>query len=147
MEPAPYSPAELSRLLGIAHARGAHTVVLGHGQSAPAHAAAVDFVQAWTVSGGQILDVVTWPEQAASWLRQANRFTAREPDLWVMAGGPVGWAQMTRLLLWSTAWTPSKTLTLGGHISAAAVVLVENKTSTDSPAQPPPAPGVSATPG
>ena len=59
------------------------------------------FARRWQATGGAIVCAVTWPESAASWLRQATRFAAGGPDLWVMAGPATGWAQMTRRLLWS----------------------------------------------
>jgi hypothetical protein len=71
-----------------------------------------------------VLDVVTWPEEAASWLRQATRFTAAQPDLWVMAGPPGGWAQMTRRLLWSTPWEPGRTIAFAALGTERAVGLV-----------------------
>jgi hypothetical protein len=40
---------------------------------------------------------------------QARRFTASTPDLWVVAGHPLGWAQMARRPRWPTAWSPERT--------------------------------------
>ena len=71
-----------------------------------------------------MLDVVTWPEEAASWLRQATRFAAANPDLWVMAGPPGGWAQMTRRLLWSTSWEPGRTIAFAALGTERVVGLV-----------------------
>ncbi len=90
--------AELSRMTELALRRGARSVAIGRGRSAAAAAAATAFASRWEASGGTVLTVVTWPEEAASWLRQANRFAAADPDLWIMTGPPCGWAQMTRLL-------------------------------------------------
>ncbi len=104
------SPAELSRMMELALGRGARHVAVGRGRCAAAATAVTAFARSWEASGGTVLDVVTWPEEAASWLRQAARFAAADPDLWVMAGAPRGWAQMTRRLLWSTPWRPERTL-------------------------------------
>jgi len=82
------------------------------------------FNEGWEASGGTVLDVVTWPEEAASWLRQATRFAAADPDLWVMAGAPLGWAQMTRRLLWSTPWQPERTLAFAVLGTKRAIELV-----------------------
>jgi hypothetical protein len=71
-----------------------------------------------------VLTVVTWLEEAASWLRQATRFAAADPDLWVMAGTPRGWAQMTRRLLWSTPWQPARTLAFAALGTPGAIGLV-----------------------
>jgi len=102
--------AELDRMTELALGRGARTVALGRGNS-PAAARATDgFARRWEAAGGTIICTITWPETAASWLRQATRFAAADPDLWVMAGPATGWAQMTRRLLWSTPWRPDRTL-------------------------------------
>ncbi|MBE8523876.1 hypothetical protein ILP97_41425 [Amycolatopsis sp. H6(2020)] len=59
--------------------------------------------------GGVVLATVTWPETAASWLRQARRFAAPEPDAWVVSATPAGWAGMARRLQLSTSWSPHRT--------------------------------------
>jgi hypothetical protein len=115
---------ELNRMAELALRRGASTVTIGHGRSAAAARAAAAFARRFRDQGRIVLDVVTWPEQAASWLRQANRFAASNPDLWVMAGPPGGWAQMTRRLLWSTPWDPSRTIAFAVLGTERAVGLV-----------------------
>jgi len=102
--------AELDRMTELALGRGARTVALGSGNSPAAARAADGFARRWEAAGGTIICAVTWPETAASWLRQATRFAAADPDLWVMAGPATGWAQMARRLLWSTPWRPERTL-------------------------------------
>lgn len=61
------------------------------------------------ITGGEVLAVVNWPEEAASWLRPATRFTELNPDVWVVAGALLGWAQMSRRLRHSTSWDPRRT--------------------------------------
>jgi hypothetical protein len=102
--------AELSRLTELALGCDAQAIALGSGNSPAAATAMASFARRWEAAGGTILCTVTWPESAASWLRPATRFTAADPDLWVMAGPAAGWAQMTRRLLWSTPWRPERTL-------------------------------------
>jgi hypothetical protein len=116
--------AELSRMTELALCRGARRVAVGRGRSAAAARAVTAFARRWEANGGTVLDVVTWPEEAASWLRQATRFAAADPDLWVMTGAPRGWAQMTRRLLWSTPWQPGRTLAFAALGSQRAVALV-----------------------
>ena len=73
--------AELGRMTQLALRRGARSVAIGRGRSAAAAAAVTAFARRWEASGGTVLTVVTWPEEAASWLRQATRFAAADPDL------------------------------------------------------------------
>lgn len=122
-EPGP-TEAELNHMTELALGRGARRVAVGHGRSAPAARAVAVFTRRWEASGGVVFDVVTWPEEAASWLRQATRFAAADPDLWVMAGAPRGWAQMTRRLLWSTPWQPGRTLAFAALGTQRAIELV-----------------------
>ncbi|MFF0308201.1 hypothetical protein ACFYSC_12270 [Streptosporangium sp. NPDC004379] len=104
----PHTAAELAALLGLLRARrpGIRTVTVGHSRDAVSTAAAAAFADAWD---GEILAVVDWPEEAASWLRPARRFTEGAPDAWVVAGIPLGWAQMSRRLRHSTGWRPERT--------------------------------------
>jgi hypothetical protein len=41
-----------------------------------------------------------------------------------MAGAPVGWAQMTRRLLWSTSWEPGRTIAFAALGTSHAIGLV-----------------------
>lgn len=116
--------AELSRMTELALLRGARSVAIGRGRSAAAAAAVTAFARHWEAGSGTVLTVVTWPEEAASWLRQATRFAAADPDLWIMAGTPRGWAQMTRRLLWSTPWQPGRTLAFAALGTQRAIGLV-----------------------
>ena len=102
--------AELGRMTELALSRAARAIAIGRGNSPVAVRAAAGFARRFRATGGTIICTVTWPESAASWLRQATRFAAADPDLWVMAGPATGWAQMTRRLLWSTPWRPERTL-------------------------------------
>ena len=123
-EPTGPTDAELSRVIELATYRGARCIAIGHGRSTATAQAMATFARRWEGSGGTVQDVVTWPEEAASWLRQATRFARAAPDLWVMAGAPRGWAQMTRRLLWSTPWLPSRTLAFAALGTQHAIELV-----------------------
>jgi hypothetical protein len=116
--------AELSRMTELALSRGARSVAIGRGRSAAAAEAVTAFARRWEASGATVLTVVTWPEEAASWLRQATRLAAADPDLWIMAGPPRGWAQVTRRLLWSTPWQPGRTLASAALGTQRAIGLV-----------------------
>jgi hypothetical protein len=120
--------AEIERMTELALRRGAISVIIGRGRSTGDARAADAFARRWEDRGHVLLDVVTWPEEAASWLRQATRFTAANPDLWIMTGAPFGWAQMTRRLLWSTPWQPGQTLAFAclGNEDAIGLVGAHN---------------------
>ncbi|WP_217236085.1 ABC transporter substrate-binding protein [Streptomyces sp. AC555_RSS877] len=107
----PHTDREIARLLALLDACGFRggSVALGHGRDTASRDAAAAFADAWHGSGGHLATVVDWPEDAASWLRQARRLTRPEPDAWVVAAAPVGWAQMSRRLRHSTDWHPRRT--------------------------------------
>ncbi|GAA1382721.1 hypothetical protein GCM10009639_02210 [Kitasatospora putterlickiae] len=104
----PHTAAELEALVGLLPRFG--SVVIGHGRDQASTAAARAFAARWQAGGGTVLDVVDWPEEAASWLRQARRFTAPAPDAWAVAGSPRGWAGMSRRLRRGTDWDPARTV-------------------------------------
>ncbi|MEV6522395.1 hypothetical protein AB0M43_10670 [Longispora sp. NPDC051575] len=112
---------ETAALVAAARARGARTIAIGSGRDPGTLDAARTLADAWESTGGDVALRLTWPEVAASWLRQATRFAAAEADLWIMLGPPVGWAQMTRRLLWSTSWKPARAL-LAGAVSDSDVL-------------------------
>ncbi|MEV7010787.1 hypothetical protein [Streptosporangium sp. NPDC051022] len=116
--------AEVAALVALARARGARTLAIGSGRTVGARASARLIASAWDRVGGATVATITWPETGASWLRQATRFAAAGPDLWVMAGPVTGWAQMTRRLLWSTPWSPARTLATAGIGDPGALALV-----------------------
>ena len=85
----------------------ARHIVLGTATDPASRADGERIAEAW---GGLVLATVTWPETAASWLRQARRFAAPDPDVWVVSATPAGWAGMTGRLLRSTSWRPDRTV-------------------------------------
>jgi hypothetical protein len=97
------TPLELAALLGLIG--GSRHIVIGTDTASRPDADRI--AAAWD---GPVLATVTWPETAASWLRQARRFAAPEPDLWVVSATPAGWAGMSRRLLRSTSWSPHRTI-------------------------------------
>lgn len=86
------------------------TVVIGAARDARSLDAAKRLDAAWHKQGGVVLETVTWPEQAASWLRQAQRFTHPEPDAWIVSGMLPGFVQLGRRLTLSTEWDPARTV-------------------------------------
>ncbi|WP_153426913.1 ABC transporter substrate-binding protein [Streptomyces alkaliphilus] len=106
----PHTEQEFARLLTLLEACGFRggSLALGHGRDAVSRETAAAFAGAWRRDGGQLV-TVDWPEDAASWLRQARRLTLPEPDAWVVAAAPVGWIQMSRRLRHSTDWDPRRT--------------------------------------
>ncbi|NBH06914.1 hypothetical protein [Amycolatopsis sp. SID8362] len=100
------TPRELEALVRLIGP--ARHIVLGTAADPVSRADGDRIAAAW---GGLVLATVTWPETAASWLRQARRFAAPDPDLWVVSATPAGWAGMARRLRLSTSWSPHRTLT------------------------------------
>ncbi|MFE7354977.1 hypothetical protein ACFU8Q_17705 [Streptomyces sp. NPDC057543] len=124
--PAPdaHTDAELAALIGLLTAPRSRirSVAVGHGRDADSRTTAQAFVRAWQSLPRDVLAVVDWPEDAASWLRPARRLTAQAPDAWVLAGAPLGVAQLVRRLRHSTDWDPARTF---GFASLATPRLVE----------------------
>ncbi|MCB5909105.1 hypothetical protein [Streptomyces pinistramenti] len=90
------------------------TLVTGSSRDAPARRAAALLAGRWQERGGEVIDAVDWPEDAASWLRQARRFTRAAPDAWLVTGRLTGWVQMGRRLTVSTTWNPARTVATSG---------------------------------
>ena len=109
----PATGSEIDALIELAQRLGAQSVAIGHGRDDVSCTNAARFSRQWKESGGSVLVEVSWPEEAASWLRQARKLVTLEPDMWVLGGAAVGLAQMTRRLAWSTPWQPARTLALG----------------------------------
>jgi hypothetical protein len=110
--PAPHTGQELETIMAFLGGRGSRisAISVGHARADASRSAANAVIQAWIDRGGEVLGVVDWPEAAASWLRQARRLTAGTPDAWVVAGSPLGFAQMGRCLRHSADWDPERTI-------------------------------------
>ena len=103
------------------------SVVVGHSRDKSVRDAARLLCDHLASRGVEVRDVVDWPDQAASWLRHATRFTASAPDLWVVListdndddcddhsddpGGDHGWMRM-RQRLRDTDWEPDRTIVI-----------------------------------
>lgn len=122
--PAPHTGPELAAIMGLLTGRSSRVAAIsvGHARDDASRSAATAIVQAWEDHGGDVLGVVDWTEDAASWLRPATRLVAGAPDAWVVAGSPLGWAQMGRRLRHSTDWDPERTIAFS---SLADVRLIE----------------------
>ncbi|MGH3381195.1 MAG: hypothetical protein ACRDP6_41330 [Actinoallomurus sp.] len=121
---------ELDALVDLARSRRARRVAIGSGRTARSLTFVDEFVSLWETTGGEFADAITWPETAASWLRQATRFATADADLWIMTGPAAGWAQMTRRLLWSTEWRPEHALVTAtiGNLETLSLVGLQNLT-------------------
>jgi hypothetical protein len=97
------------------------SVVIGSSTDEVSRGNAVRVAEAWTEHGGLVLTTVSWPETAASWLRQARRFAAPAPDAWIVTGTPAGWVGMGRRLACSTSWTSRRTIATAGLAVPALV--------------------------
>ncbi|MEV6860425.1 hypothetical protein AB0M44_05390 [Streptosporangium subroseum] len=110
--PRPLTQAEQGAVMRLLEERRPRplTVVIGSSRDTVSRETAKRLDAAWRERGGTVLDVLDWPEEAASWLRQARRFTAQAPDAWIVTGRPAGWVQMGRRLTLSTDWDPARTV-------------------------------------
>lgn len=108
----PATGAVIDALIELALRLGAQSASIGHGLDDVSCANAARSSLRWEARGGLVLMEVSCPAEAASWLRQARKHVASEPDMWVLGGAAAGLAQMTRRLAWSTGWEPRRTLAL-----------------------------------
>ncbi|MEU4718274.1 hypothetical protein AB0G06_01460 [Nonomuraea dietziae] len=106
--------AELTMVLRLVDQHHPMLVNVGHGRAAASVGRARAFVEEWEARGGLVGEVVSWPEEAASWLRPACRMVAGHPDLWVVADEPKGWKGMGRRLAATGVWRPSRTIAFAG---------------------------------
>jgi hypothetical protein len=101
-------------------------LAIGSDRSSAALTETSRIVQDWGRVGGG-LHVLTWPETSndladlADW---ARRFAELDADLWVMTGAATSWAQLTRHLLETTAWSPARTILVGELADPRALDLV-----------------------
>ncbi len=100
------------RALTLIAAMDAARVGVGHARDHESSALAAAFVDAWTDRGGEITAVVSWPAEAASWLRQARALTAGAPDAWLIAGPIASLRRVCDRLSTSTDWDPARTVVL-----------------------------------
>jgi hypothetical protein len=105
--------AELSTVLALVKDKAAALVNIGHGRDSTSILRAEAFTAAWQELGGQIGTVVSWPAQAASWLRQARRFAAGPPDVWVVADLAANWAGIANRLA-AQGWSARRTVAFAG---------------------------------
>ncbi|CNI53699.1 Uncharacterised protein [Mycobacterium tuberculosis] len=92
-------------------------IAIGHGGHCTSIAAAAAINAAWTELGGSVEQIASWPADAASWMRPARRLVAGQPDAWVIADTPAGWAQLVRRLATYPCWSPARTFGFAGLAS------------------------------
>jgi hypothetical protein len=119
--------AELRTVLALVNARDAALVNIGHGRDAASVARAEAFTAAWQELGGQVGIVVSWPARAASWLRQARRFAAGPPDVWVIADLAGTWAGIAGRLE-VQGWSARRTIAFSGLADPALPGLAGGET-------------------
>jgi hypothetical protein len=149
--PASHTAAELAALLHLLRAARASTIAIGHGRHPASAAAAQALADAWTETtqtvpdtartagtvpdaaqtagtvpdaaqtAGTVLAVISYPADAASWLRPARRLACGQPDAWVIADNPAGCAQLARRLAGQPGWAAARTL---GFASVATADLI-----------------------
>jgi hypothetical protein len=119
--PAAHTAAELARLRRLLRAAHATTIAIAHGRHPASAAAAHALAAAWPEIGGAVLGIVSYPADAASWLRPARRLAAGGADAWVIADNPAGCAQLLARLAGQAGWAPARTF---GFASVATTDLI-----------------------
>jgi hypothetical protein len=118
---------ELDAILAVLARRRAGLVNVGHGRDEDSRRRATSFLDAWE---GEVGVVVSWPSDAASWLRPARRFAAGAPDAWVVADTAAGWAGFGRRLAETVSWEPGRTVAFAG-LADPSLPLVVGRAATD----------------
>jgi substrate-binding family protein len=121
--PGGHTAAELTRLVQLLEAAGAGSIAIGHGRHPGSVAAAGALATAWAEVGGTVLGTVSYPADAASWLRPARRLASLDPDAWVIADSPAGLAQLSRRLAGQPGWAPGRTFAFSSAASADLIPL------------------------
>jgi hypothetical protein len=112
--PAHHTAAELHRLLMMLHTNGIDRVTIGHGRHCASLAAAAAITAAWTQRAGLITRIVSWPPDAASWLRPAHALVDEPTDAWIIADTPAGFAQLAQRLAHEHRWSATRTYGFAG---------------------------------
>ncbi|MGI8882060.1 MAG: hypothetical protein ACR2KJ_16425, partial [Jatrophihabitans sp.] len=125
---ASHTVAELNAIIGLLRGIKAHSISIGHGRDLASIQAAHALADAWTSAGDPtqppcVLRIVDWPQNAASWLRPAQRLVATIPDAWVIADTPAGFAQLARRLAEQPDWSPARTFAFANLGDPALVAL------------------------
>lgn len=107
--PAVHTPAELGRLLELLTESGARTISIGHGRHPASLSAAQAIAGRWSDAGHTVLAFISYPAQAASWLRAATRIASPNPDAYVIADTAPGFANLAGRLAAQPNWTASRT--------------------------------------
>jgi hypothetical protein len=131
--PSSHTAAELARLVQLLRAAGADRasrIAIGHGRHPGSVAAAEALAAVWVQSGGTVAGSVSYPADAASWLRPARRLASLDPDAWVIADNPAGLAQLSRRLVGQPGWAPGRTFAFFSAASADLIPLAGPGTLT-----------------
>jgi hypothetical protein len=99
-----------ARVLALIAAMDVARVGVGHARDHKSSVLAAACVDAWTDRGGEITAVVSWPDEAASGLRQAQALTAGAPDAWLIAGPIASLRRVCDRLARRADWDPARTV-------------------------------------
>lgn len=118
---------QVETVLAVLARHRAVLVNVGHGRDAASRWQAAAFLDAWV---GEVGEVVSWPAEAASWLRPARRFASGAPDAWVVADTASGWAGFGRRLAANPAWDAARTVAFAG-LADPSLPLLAGRSATD----------------
>jgi hypothetical protein len=106
-------PVELDVVMSLVRQLGDGVVNVGHGRDPASIRRAQAFAKEWAAQGGFLGTIVSWPDTAASWLRQATRL-ATGGDIWVVADTPTGWSGIGPRLADTARWRVDRTIAFPG---------------------------------
>jgi hypothetical protein len=123
-EPPPaHTAQEITALVQMLRTAGAATIAIGHGRHQASWDTAHALQDSWAATGRSVLNVVSWPEQAASWLKPARQLVGSHPDAWVIIDNPAGCAQLAERLSAHPDWTATRTFGTASLDNADAAAL------------------------
>ncbi|GAA4906631.1 hypothetical protein EV188_103475 [Actinomycetospora succinea] len=100
---------ELDLLIALLDELRPEVLGIGHGRDTTATRRAHLAAQRWEARGGHLAALVSWPDTAASWLRQATKLT-EDADTWLIADHPTGWAGIGPRLADDGRWSATRTV-------------------------------------
>lgn len=108
--PHPHTTAEVDAIISFARSLRAGWIAIGTGRHPASTATSAELIRRWADAGGEVTALSSWPDQAASWLRPAQRLVDSGAQAHVIIDNPLGAAQLLIRLAEHEAWTSHNTI-------------------------------------